>query len=308
MSADPCGRSPARNSWKACATAARSGSTASASRTSPRTGVPQHRADGRAAVRRAARSGTKSDVLTVPDRHRQRRLHAHVLPRAAHAPRIWSARATRSPPGRRSPTAGWAARPTTRRPSSARSAPTPSSTRRTRTTRAAGTARPRSACSFLNHAIVHPPVDRDRPPDEVADVCVHVEKETDAGLDRQRRQGRRDRLGAHALQLHRALRPDSDPGQGVRAWSFMVPMDAPGVKLICRASYEMTAAVDGQPVRLPAVRSRLDENDAILVLDKRARPVGERLRLRRRGEGQQLLPALRLPPRASRSTAARGWP
>ncbi|MFJ1649280.1 4-hydroxyphenylacetate 3-hydroxylase N-terminal domain-containing protein [Streptomyces sp. NPDC088258] len=35
---------------------------------------------------------------------------------------------------------------------------------------------------YFNHAIVHPPVDRDRPADRTADVCVHVEKETDAGL------------------------------------------------------------------------------------------------------------------------------
>ena len=35
---------------------------------------------------------------------------------------------------------------------------------------------------FVNHAIIHPPVDRDKPPDQVADVCVHVEKETDGGL------------------------------------------------------------------------------------------------------------------------------
>src|SRR5882724_9783711 len=34
---------------------------------------------------------------------------------------------------------------------------------------------------YLNHAIVHPPVDKNKPPDEVADVCVHVEKETDKG-------------------------------------------------------------------------------------------------------------------------------
>ena len=29
---------------------------------------------------------------------------------------------------------------------------------------------------FINHAIIHPPVDRDRPPSEVVDVCAHVEK------------------------------------------------------------------------------------------------------------------------------------
>jgi aromatic ring hydroxylase len=35
---------------------------------------------------------------------------------------------------------------------------------------------------FLNHALLHPPVDRHRPPDEVADGYVHAERETDAGL------------------------------------------------------------------------------------------------------------------------------
>lgn len=35
---------------------------------------------------------------------------------------------------------------------------------------------------YWNHAIVHPPVDRHRPPEQVADVFVHVERETDAGL------------------------------------------------------------------------------------------------------------------------------
>jgi len=35
---------------------------------------------------------------------------------------------------------------------------------------------------FINHAIIHPPIDRDRPPNEVGDVCCHVERETDAGI------------------------------------------------------------------------------------------------------------------------------
>ena len=34
----------------------------------------------------------------------------------------------------------------------------------------------RRSVPYGNHAIVHPPVDRDRPPDEVADVFVHVER------------------------------------------------------------------------------------------------------------------------------------
>ena len=47
---------------------------------------------------------------------------------------------------------------------------------------------------------------------------------------------------------------------------FMVPMNTPGVKLISRASYENTAAVMGTPFDYP-LSSRLDENDAIFVLD-----------------------------------------
>ena len=35
---------------------------------------------------------------------------------------------------------------------------------------------------FINHAIIHPPVDRDKPLDEVKDVYMHVEEETDKGL------------------------------------------------------------------------------------------------------------------------------
>src|SRR5262245_1841930 len=35
---------------------------------------------------------------------------------------------------------------------------------------------------FLNHAIIHPPVDRDRPIHERAEVCVHVVDEKDNGI------------------------------------------------------------------------------------------------------------------------------
>ena len=35
---------------------------------------------------------------------------------------------------------------------------------------------------YWSHALVNPPVDRNRPPDEVADVFIHVEEERDNGL------------------------------------------------------------------------------------------------------------------------------
>ncbi|MBF6247418.1 Pyoverdin chromophore biosynthetic protein pvcC, partial [Nocardia elegans] len=46
-----------------------------------------------------------------------------------------------------------------------------------------------------------------------------------------------------------------------------VPMDAPGVKLICRSSYTQHAAVMGSPFDYP-LSSRMDENDTIFVFDK----------------------------------------
>ncbi len=48
---------------------------------------------------------------------------------------------------------------------------------------------------------------------------------------------------------------------------FVAPMDAEGVKLISRASYEMVAGATGSPYDYP-LSSRFDENDAILVMDK----------------------------------------
>ena len=47
---------------------------------------------------------------------------------------------------------------------------------------------------------------------------------------------------------------------------FIVPTNAEGVKLICRVSNEQRAAVMGSPFDYP-LSSRLDENDAIFVMD-----------------------------------------
>jgi 4-hydroxyphenylacetate 3-monooxygenase len=121
-------------------------------------------------------------------------------------------------------------------------------------------------CHFLNHALVNPPVDRNVAPDDVKDVYVCVEKETDAGLVVS---------GAKVVATGSALThynfigfygptPLGDPAMALFA---MLPMDCPGVKLLCRPSYELNAAVMGSPFDYP-LSSRLDENDAILVLDK----------------------------------------
>ncbi|WP_412543646.1 4-hydroxyphenylacetate 3-hydroxylase N-terminal domain-containing protein [Longispora sp. K20-0274] len=118
---------------------------------------------------------------------------------------------------------------------------------------------------FWNHAIVHPPVDRHRPPDEVADVYIHVEKETDAGLVVS---GAKVVATGSALTHYNFI---AHYGVPIKKREFAlvatVPMGSPGMKLICRPSYTATAAVMGSPFDYP-LSSRLDENDTILVLDK----------------------------------------
>ncbi|MFM9372911.1 4-hydroxyphenylacetate 3-hydroxylase family protein [Streptomyces sp. Da 82-17] len=118
---------------------------------------------------------------------------------------------------------------------------------------------------FWNHAIVHPPVDRNRPPDEVADVFIHVEKETDAGLVVS---GAKVVATGSALTHYNFI---AHFGLPIKKKEFAlvatVPMDAPGMKLICRTSYTANAAATGSPFDYP-LSSRMDENDTILVLDK----------------------------------------
>jgi len=119
---------------------------------------------------------------------------------------------------------------------------------------------------FINHAIIHPPIDRDRPPDAAADVCCRVEKETDAGLvvSGAKVVATGSALTNYTFVAHHGLIPLQDKKF---AAVFMIPTGAPGVKLICRTSYEMTSTVMGSPFDYP-LSSRLDENDAIFIMDK----------------------------------------
>jgi len=120
-------------------------------------------------------------------------------------------------------------------------------------------------CLFLNHALINPPVDRTLPPSESGDVFVHAEKETDAGIIVS---GAKVVATGSALTNHNFIGfyggiPLTRPDMAIFA---MIPMNTPGLKLICRTSYEYNAAVMGTPFDYP-LSSRLDENDAILILD-----------------------------------------
>jgi len=118
---------------------------------------------------------------------------------------------------------------------------------------------------FMNHAIVNPPVDRAKPVDQVKDVFINIQKETDAGIYVS---------GAKVVATASALTHYNFLGQNAAvplhdtdlAVMFIAPMNAPGVKLFCRTSYEMTASVMGTPFDYP-LSSRFDENDAIFVFD-----------------------------------------
>lgn len=118
---------------------------------------------------------------------------------------------------------------------------------------------------YWNHAIINPPVDRHLPPDEVGDVYMKVEKETDAGLIVS---GAKVVATGSAITNYNFI---AHYGLPIKKKEFAlictVPMDAPGIKLISRTSYSQNAAVIGSPFDYP-LSSRFDENDAIFIFDK----------------------------------------
>lgn len=119
---------------------------------------------------------------------------------------------------------------------------------------------------YVNHAIMHPPVDRDLPTADGSDVFVKVVEETDAGIyvSGAKVVATNSALTHYTFVAHISQAPIADPKF---APVFIVPTGAPGVKLLCRVSNEYRAAALGSPFDYP-LSSRLDENDAILVLDR----------------------------------------
>lgn len=118
---------------------------------------------------------------------------------------------------------------------------------------------------FLNHVLVNPPVDRNKPVHEIGDVFVHVTRETDAGIYVS---------GAKMLATGSALTSATFVAQNSAvqlekgkaedfALVFIAPMDTRGCKLICRPSYEAAAH---SPFDHP-LSSRFDENDAVIIFD-----------------------------------------
>ncbi len=119
---------------------------------------------------------------------------------------------------------------------------------------------------FMNHAIVNPPIDRHKPAEQVKDVYVSVDQEVAGGIIVS---------GAKVVATSAALTHYNFMGQTSKTATedldmslmFIVPIDAPGLKLFCRTSYEQAAQRNGSPFDYP-LSSRFDENDAIFVLDR----------------------------------------
>lgn len=125
-----------------------------------------------------------------------------------------------------------------------------------------------SRCLFLNHVLVDPPVDRNRPLDEVRDVYLHVEEETDAGVY----VSGAKMMGTGSALTH-ATFVAMNSGSAARlvegrtedfALVAFIPMNTPGQKLVSRASYEAKAAA---PFDSP-LAGRFDENDAVLIWER----------------------------------------
>jgi 4-hydroxyphenylacetate 3-monooxygenase len=159
---------------------------------------------------------------------------------------------------------GWMGRTRTTKPrSAARWAPTRPSTASSSRTPATGTpAFRKPACTLTTPSSTRRSTATGR---RVKDVYIKLEKETDAGIIVS---------GAKVVATNSALTHYNMIGFGSAqvmgenpdfALMFVAPMDAEGVKLISRASYEMVAAT-GSPYDYP-LSSRFDENDAILVMD-----------------------------------------
>jgi 4-hydroxyphenylacetate 3-monooxygenase len=119
---------------------------------------------------------------------------------------------------------------------------------------------------FMNHAIVNPPIDRHLPAEQVKDVYVRVDKETDGGIIVS---------GAKVVATAAAITHYNYMGQSSKTATedldmslmFIVPIAAPGLKLISRTSYERAAHLYGSAYDYP-LSSRFDENDAIFILDQ----------------------------------------
>lgn len=117
----------------------------------------------------------------------------------------------------------------------------------------------------IGHAVVHPPVDRARAAEDVKDVYVHVERETDKGVIISG--AKVVATGAPTSQYIYVSHNGAPLKDKAFAITFLAPTSGKGIKMFSRASYEAVAAQSASPFDYP-LTSRLDENDAVLIFDE----------------------------------------
>ncbi|MEY8190869.1 4-hydroxyphenylacetate 3-hydroxylase family protein [Peribacillus simplex] len=120
---------------------------------------------------------------------------------------------------------------------------------------------------FCNHTIINPAMDRNKPLHENKEVFVRTVEERDDGII----VSGAKMVGTSAALTNYNFVANYSPvdlGEGDRSHAliFFVPMNASGLKMISRQSFEETAAKSGTPFDYP-LSSRFDENDAVIVLD-----------------------------------------
>ena len=117
---------------------------------------------------------------------------------------------------------------------------------------------------YIAYAIVPPQIDRSKPAHKQSDPTLYagVVKETDSGIvifgGQQLASG-----GVYADYVQVSCIHPLQPGDEAYAFSVVIPLDAPGVKLYPRRAYPMMAAsAEDYPLT-----SRFDETDSFVVFD-----------------------------------------
>ncbi|WP_223635504.1 4-hydroxyphenylacetate 3-hydroxylase family protein [Planococcus sp. 4-30] len=120
---------------------------------------------------------------------------------------------------------------------------------------------------FVNHTVINPQMDRSKSLHENKEVFVRAVEEREDGIV----VSGAKMVGTAAALTNYNFVANYGPkelggGDISHALIFLVPMNAPGLKMISRQSYELQAKTNGTPFDYP-LSSRFDENDAVIVLD-----------------------------------------
>ncbi len=119
----------------------------------------------------------------------------------------------------------------------------------------------------MNHVLIDPPVDRAKPRSEVQHIYLSLDSSDDKGIyvsgakmvatGSALTHATFVAIGAGAAAI---MKPNQDEDL---ALVFIAKMNAPGLKIICRPSYELKA---NSPFDAP-LASRFDENDSVMIFE-----------------------------------------